>query len=351
MIFDMNKHYKTNLMTRITFFVLTTININIVIANEITFEAGHHSLQNWLLPDWPSMPKNNILNKQRVELGKMLFFDPRLSGNGTISCATCHNPLLGWSDGLRKGIGINGALLERATPSIINAGFNYLQMWDGRNKSLEEQATGPMDTTSEMHTNFKSTLSFLSENNGYSIAFSNSYPGEGINRTTISKAIASFERTIVSNNSPFDKWIKGDKQAITKEQIRGFKVFLDSDKGNCEVCHSAPNFVDDGFHNIGLKGHDLGRYPHKKVKVLKGAFKTPTLRDISLSAPYFHDGSAMNLSEVVEHYVKGGEIEKGLDPNIFKLSLTEQDKQDLVAFMKSLTTERKPFRLPILPVQ
>jgi cytochrome c peroxidase len=281
----------------------------------------------------------------------MLFFDPRLSGNGTISCATCHNPLLGWSDGLSKGIGINGALLDRSSPTIINAGFNYLQMWDGRKKSLEEQAIGPMDTPTEMHTNFKSTLSFLTKNNGYSLAFTNAYPDEGIDRITISKAIASFERTIVSNNSPFDQWIRGDKSAITKQQISGFKVFLDPNKGNCEVCHSAPNFVDDGFHNIGLKGHDLGRYPHKKVKVLKGAFKTPTLRDISLSAPYFHNGSAATLSEVVEHYVKGGDIEQGLDPNIFPLNLTEQEKRDLVAFMSSLTTKQVPFKLPILPLK
>jgi len=321
-----------------------------VFSKDITFEAGHPSLQNWLLPNSPSMPKNNILNEQRSELGKMLFFDPRLSGNGTISCATCHNPLLGWSDGLKKGVGINGAQLDRATPTIINAGFNYLQMWDGRKKNLEEQATGPMETPTEMHTNFETILLFLNKNNGYSSAFSNAYPDEGINKITISKAIASFERTIISNNSPFDKWVRGDEKAMSKQQIMGFKIFSDPNKANCEVCHSAPNFVDDGFHNIGLKGHDLGRYPHKKVKVLKGAFKTPTLRDISLSAPYFHDGSASNLLEVVEHYVKGGEVKQDLDPNIFPLQLTEQEKLALVAFMLSLTTEKSAFTLPILPI-
>jgi len=346
----MNRYNKKNLTTKLLVITFTIFYIQILAAKEVIFEAGHPSLQNWLLPDLPSMPKDNILNEQRSELGKMLFFDPRLSGNGTISCATCHNPLLGWSDGLPKGIGISGAKLDRATPAIINAGFNYLQMWDGRKKNLEDQATGPMDTPTEMHTDFKSTLSFLNNNVGYSSAFSNSYPNEGINRKTISKAIASFERTIVSNNSPFDKWIRGDKQAMSKQQISGFKLFLDPNKGNCEVCHSAPNFVDDGFHNIGLKGQDLGRYPHKKISVLKGAFKTPTLRDISLSAPYFHDGSALNLLEVVEHYVKGGVGVQDLDPNIFPLNLTKDEKQAVVAFMYSLTTKPVPFQLPILPI-
>ncbi|MDQ7017080.1 MAG: cytochrome c peroxidase, partial [Gammaproteobacteria bacterium] len=264
--------------------------LSLATTSDLVFEAGHPSLQKWLLPEKAPEPTENSWTKERSKLGKMLFFDPRLSRNGTISCATCHNPMLGWSDGLKKGVGINGSRLGRASPVVTNTAHNFIQMWDGRKKDLEDQATGPMDTAAEMHTNFEATLHFLASSKGYTNAFKQAYPGQGINRDTIAKAIASFERTIISNDSPFDRWVHGDPQALNSQQVAGFKLFVDPKKGNCEVCHSAPNFVDDGFHNIGLKGDDLGRYTQRKVKILKRAFKTPTLRDIELSAPYFHDG-------------------------------------------------------------
>jgi cytochrome c peroxidase len=272
----------------------------------IVFQPGHPSLKQFLLPDRPEAPKNNELTPERIALGKKLFFDPRLSNKGNMSCATCHNPSLGWSDGLPTGRGHDGVKLDRATPTIINTAFNSIQMWDGREKSLESQATGPMKASVEMASDFDRVFAFLNSNPEYVAAFEKAYPGEPINPDTLSKAIASYERTIVSNNSPFDRWVKGDRNAMTAAQVRGMEAFMDPARGNCAACHSDANFTDNGFHNLGLasaKGEaaDPGRYKIKPIRVLKGAFKTPTLRDIELTAPYFHDGSARTLEDVVRH--------------------------------------------------
>lgn len=320
--------------------------------SKYVYEAGHASLQEWLLPDQPPYPKDNAPTPNRIELGKKLFFDPRLSGDQTISCATCHNPVLGWSDALPKGIGFKGADLPRASPTVINTGYNTIQMWDGRKKTLEDQAMGPMEATLEMNMDFAKLFDFLRNNKAYSAMFEAAYPGEGVNAKTVSKAIASYERTIISNNSPFDKWVKGDKNAMTAQQINGFKLF--NGKANCEVCHSAPNFTDNGFHNLGLaswadKNADVGRYAQKPIRILKGAFKTPTIRDIERTSPYFHDGSSTTLMEVVDHYDKGGVVKEGISPNIKALNLTEQEKQDLVAFMQALTSPFIPVSLPEIP--
>ena len=317
------------------------------------FKAGHTSLQEWLLPAMPH-PKDNPSSESKIELGKMLFFDPRLSGDGNMSCATCHSPLFGWSDGLPTAKGFKSMVLKRATPTIMNSGYNYIQMWDGRKVSLEDQAMGPMEANVEMNMNIPKLIEFLKGNKTYASAFAKAFPKEKISEKTLSKAIAAFERTIVSNDSPFDRWVKGDKKAMTPQQVNGFKIFVDPDKGNCEVCHSAPNFTDDGFHNIGLdsfadKNPDMGRFSQKPLKLMKGAFKTPTLRDVTDTAPYFHDGSADDLMSVVEHYDKGGSVVTNLSPNMKKLSLSKKEKADLVAFLKALTSEHDAFVLPKLP--
>ncbi len=317
-------------------------------------KPGHPSLQAWILPATPQ-PADNKLTAEKVALGKMLFFDTRLSGDGNMSCATCHSPLYGWSDGLPTARGTKSKVLGRASPTVINTAFNSLQMWDGRKKSLEDQAMGPMEANVEMNMDLPALFAWLNSNAGYQAAFAKAFPGEAIDADTIKKAIASFERTIVSNNSPFDQWVKGDAKAMTTQQVNGLKIFLDKDKGNCAACHSEPNFVDNGFHNIGLASYgnenpDMGRFAEKPIKVLKGAFKTPTLRDISLSAPYFHDGSAATLMDVVEHYAKGGVVKTNLSRDIKELQLTKQDKQDLVAFLEALTSEHEPFVLPQVPV-
>lgn len=305
-------------------------------------------LSKYIRPNNVPQPINNRITPQRVELGKMLFFDPRLSGSNWISCGTCHNPSLGWSDGLPTAIGHGQKVLGRATPTIMNAAYIPLQMWDGRFRSLEKQALKPMEAIEEMNQNPDEVVKELQAIAGYRDAFEAAYKGEGISIKTIAKAIASFERTIVSNDAAFDRWIKGDKSAMSESSIRGFKIF--EGKANCVKCHSGFNFSDNGFHNIGLKdARDAGRYAIRKVKILIGAFKTPTLRDVALTAPYMHNGAYTTLKEVVEHYDRGGDAKENLSPNINALNLTEAEKDDLVEFMKSLTGEPLQITFPRLP--
>ena len=310
----------------------------------------------WLMPETPPYPEDNPPNQDRITLGKQLFFDPRLSGDENMSCATCHNPVFGWSDGLSVGKGVKSKLLARATPTVINTAYNGIQMWDGRKPNLEEQAMGPVDSPDEMAQNPNKLFAFLKANSEYSAAFAKAYPGEAIDGKTLGKAIASYERTVISINSPFDRWLKGDQNALTEQQIRGFRLFSDTEKTNCTACHQAPNFTDNGFHNVGLASYgvdspDIGRFKIKPLPSLKGAFKTPTLRDVALTAPYFHDGSAKTLIDVMKHYNKGGEQKKDLAPEIKELKLIDTEIQDIVAFMQALTSTPKPVVLPVLPLQ
>jgi cytochrome c peroxidase len=182
--------------------------------------------------------------------------------------------------------------------------------------------------------------------------FAKAYPGEPINEITLSKAIASFERTVTSKNSPFDRWVAGDAQALTAQQLNGFKLFVG--KGNCILCHNGPNFTDNGFHNLGLPSAanaepDLGRYTQKPVNATKGAFKTPTVREVTRTAPYFHDGSAATLMDVVAHYNRGGVVMTHISPNLHPLNLTMPEKLSLVAFLQSLSSDFFAVTLPELP--
>jgi cytochrome c peroxidase len=293
-------------------------------------------------------PADNKVTSARVELGKMLFFDPRLSGSSWISCASCHNPTLGWSDGLPTAIGNGMGVLKRATPTIVNSAFNVVQMWDGRFHTLEEQASGPMQAPGEMNGSLDNILKRISSIPGYVSQFEKAYPGEGITKDTLVKAIASFERTVVSKDSPFDAWIAGNRTAINPSAKRGYALFVG--KANCAACHSGPNFTDSGFHNIGLADNtDDGRYAKLPLKAMKGAFKTPTLRDIALTAPYMHNGAYRTLDEVVAHYNRGGDCLENLDPNIKPLNLTDAEQADLVQFLETLTGREPQVTLPRLP--
>jgi cytochrome c peroxidase len=188
---------------------------------------------------------------------------------------------------------------------------------------------------------------------GYKPLFEKAYAGEGISKETVGKALASFERTIVSTTSPFDKWRRGDKKAISESAQRGFVLF--NDKAACVKCHQGFNLSDNGFHNIGVKSlgdtEDEGRFAHRKIKILKGAFKTPTLRDIDLTPPYMHNGIYQTLEEVVDHYDRGGDVKTNLSPNIQPLGLTPQEKQDLVAFMRTLTGTPIRVEIPQVPTR
>jgi cytochrome c peroxidase len=313
--------------------------------------AGDASLDGWRRPDTAPAPEDNLLTPARAELGRALFFDPRLSAKGVMSCASCHNPALGWSDGRPTAVGHDMKMLGRATPTITNAGFNPLQMWDGRKLSLEEQALGPFESPDEQNLPLGELEARVRSIRGYQPLFERAYAGQGITRMTIAKAIASFERTILSDSSDFDRWIAGQADAMDAAAQRGFDVF--KGKGDCVLCHQGFNFTDNGFHNIGLKDSgaltDPGRYAYKKVPALKGAFKTPTLRDIARTAPYMHHGVYATLEEVVEHYVRGGDARANLSPNIRPLHLSGQEKRDLIAFMHALTSSPRAVSIPQLP--
>ncbi len=304
----------------------------------------------YLMPQAAPAPKDNQTTAERVQLGKVLFFDPRLSSSNWISCATCHNPGLGWSDGLATAIGHDMHKLARATPTILNTGFNKFQFWDGRARTLEEQAVGPIQAAGEMNQNMGKLIDELSAIDGYKVLFEAAYPGEGISEETIGKALAAFQRTVVTTESTFDLWVKGDENAISTAAKRGFELF--EGKGRCVICHSGFNFNDNGFHNLGLKEAvpDMGRYNVRKVAILRGAFKTPTLRDVTLTAPYMHNGMYATLEEVIDHYDRGGDAKEHLSPNMEPLNLTKQEKFDLLAFMESLDSI-KPLEttIPHLP--
>jgi cytochrome c peroxidase len=256
---------------------------------------------------------------------------------------------MGWSDGLPTAIGDGMQVLGRSTPTIINVGYNRFQFWDGRARTLEAQSIGPIMAQGEMNQSMHTLLGELKKIKGYKAMFEKAYPGEGITEKTIGKAIAAFERTVVSSESPFDRYVKGDRRAISQAAIRGFELF--EGKAKCSVCHTGYNFTDDGFHNIGLpeKVEDPGRYKLLKIPVLKGAFKTPTLRDIGLTAPYMHNGVYDTLEEVIDHYSAGGRSTKNLSPNMSKLNLNNSEKADLLAFLDTLTGTPEPFALPVLP--
>jgi cytochrome c peroxidase len=304
----------------------------------------------WLRPDAAPAPPENIPNDARIQLGEMLFWDPRLSKKGSMSCASCHNPALGWSDGLPTAVGFDMQILGRATPTILNTAFNTIQMWDGRKANLEDQALGPIAAGGEMNLPLPEMVTRLQGIPGYAPAFEKAYPGQGISEVTVARAIASFERTVLSTEAPFDRWRKGDHKALSAPAKRGFDLF--TGKANCAACHQGFNFTDNGFHNIGVKdpaAPDVGRFAQRKVKAMQGAFKTPTLRDIALTAPYMRNGMYTTLGEVVEHYNRGGDVKENLDINMVPLNLTKEECADIVAFMESLTGAPRVVNVPMLP--
>ncbi len=304
----------------------------------------------YLRPAQAPSPADNRTNAARAELGKTLFFDPRLSKSNWISCATCHNPSLGWSDGLPTGFGHDMKRLTRATPTLLNVGFQTILMWDGRHATLEEQALAPIRTEAEMNLPIAELLVKLEKIPGYVTLFQKAYPGEGVTEKSIGKALASFQRTVTSTESPFDRWRRGDQRAVDASVKRGFELF--TGKANCAACHKGFNFTDNSFHNIGVREEgtpDLGRFQIRKVAVLKGAFKTPTLRDVALTAPYMRNGIYTTLEEVIDHYDRGGDVTENLSPEMKPLNLTARDKADVMALMKSLTGAPLKITLPQLP--
>ena len=318
----------------------------------------------------PIIPEDNPLTKGKIDLGKILFFDKRLSADDTISCATCHDPEKGFADGRVIAVGIKERKGTRNSPTVLNAAFFDTQFWDGRVITLEEQAKQPIINPNEMgmpsHDALVEKISNISE---YKTAFQAVFGTEKITIDHIARAIASFERTLISFNAPFDRFIAGEKDAISASAQRGWKLF--QGKARCVTCHefnrSYPFFTNNKFHNVGvaMKGKDfaflarkaassgadpsalvqeeasaeLGRYLVTKEPKDIGAFKTSGLRNIALTAPFMHDGSESTLESVVEFYNKGGVPNPNLDGGIRPLNLSEDEKKDLVEFMKSLTSD------------
>ena len=290
------------------------------------------------------IPDDNPVTPEKIELGKQLYFDPRLSCDDTTSCASCHDPKKGWSNGDAVATGVRGQKGGRSAPTIINAAYHGLQFWDGRANQLEGQALGPIENPIEMDHKIDDCVKKLNAIEGYRTQFQKVF-GTPVTKENVAKAIAAFERTILSGDAPYDRFKEGDKTALSEAAQRGFKVFFN--KAHCSACHSGHNFSDGAFHNIGVGMEadkpDLGRFVVTKVEGDKGAFKTPTLREIARTAPYMHDGRFKTLEEVVDYYDKGGHPNPQLDEEIFPLKFTAQDKADLVAFLKEgLSSENYP---------
>ena len=305
------------------------------------------------LPPVP-VPADNPPKADTIALGRRLYYDTALSVDNTIACASCHDPKFGFSDGKQFSEGVKGQKGNRNSPTVFNAAYWTVQFWDGRAPSLEKQAEGPVQNPVEMGHTLEGAVKKVSADPSYRADFEKAFGPGPITYEQIEKAIASFERTVVSGNSPFDKYFYGgDKKALSAAAQRGLEVFRDTKKGNCAVCHTIGDqyalFTDNLFHNIGVgvdsKGEltDLGRYEVTKNEEERGAFRTPTLRNIALTAPYMHDGSLKTLKDVVDLYVGGGTSNPHLDKQIKSLDfLTRQERADLAAFMESLTGEMPP---------
>ncbi|HEY2684482.1 MAG TPA: cytochrome c peroxidase [Steroidobacteraceae bacterium] len=293
-------------------------------------------------------PRSNPSTPEKVALGQMLFFDPRLSGSGVISCASCHNPALGWSDALPKGLGHMGGRLGRHTPTILNVAYGEPYFWDGRAATLEDQAKGPLTSAKEMDMPADLAVARVVSIPGYVAAFDRAFPGQPVSIDSIAAAIATYERTVVSNSAPFDRWVAGDENAIPGSAKRGFALF--NGKANCAVCHAGWRMTDDGFHDIGMNDPDRGRAAVAPgIVQLEYAFKTPTLRNINQRAPYMHDGSLPTLAAVIDHYDQGFVNRPSLDPQMHSLGLSTEEKSDLIAFLNTLTSVDTPAVVPVLP--
>jgi cytochrome c peroxidase len=308
------------------------------------------------LPSKPEIPADNKQTVDKINLGKLLFFDPRLSKNGTVSCNTCHNVMLGGEDQRSVSVGINGQKGGRSAPTVWNAAFHTVQFWDGRAKSLEEQAVGPITNPIEMGMpNFDIVIERLSKIPSYATMFEKVFGKNSITKENIGKAIASFERTLIAGNSSFDKYMHGNKKAMSAAAQRGMKLVQDV---GCTACHSGANFNGDklkmgegNFQKFPVFAEsefikkyklnaDTGRFNVTKKEDDKNIWRVPTWRNVALTAPYFHNGSVQNLEEAVRVMAK---VQLNTD-------LKDDQVNDIVAFLESLTGEFPKIEAPRLPV-
>jgi len=314
----------------------------------------------------PTYPANNPYSKEKEKLGKILFFDPRLSSSKQIACASCHDPELGWGDGRRVAYGHDRANGKRNAMSIINTAFFNELFWDGRAKSLEHQSTFPIADHVEMNTDLKLMVKNVKAIKGYKELFTKAYGSDEITLNKIQQALATFERGIVSTNSRFDSFVKGNKNALKDDEVVGLHLFRT--KARCINCHNSPLFSDNKFHNdgqtlLGSKFEDLGRYNFTKNLKDVGAFRTPSLRETNITGPWMHHGNFPSLRDVIEFYNLGNPEanQKALQSKIpdslrtpksamlRKLNLTLQEQQQLEAFLRSISTSVSKINPPVLP--
>jgi cytochrome c peroxidase len=294
-------------------------------------------------------PKDDPYSDTKEVLGRMLFWDPELSGSRTMSCATCHNPALSWGDGLPRAVGVKGDKLPLRTPTLLNIAWISPLGWTGHFSGLEAVTFGPIASAENMGLSKDELIKRLSAIPGYEAAFQRAF-GEGkITPDKVEMALATFERTIVSTRAPFDRWVDGREDAISESAKRGFDLF--NGKARCVSCHSGWNFTDSSFHDVGsAKGDDVGRgklFPTSTK--LRYAFKTPTLRDVARRGPYMHDGSGPALKAVIDLYNKGGIDRPSRAEDVRPLHLTDGEEADLIAFLRTLTGEPQDAKVPLLP--
>ena len=295
------------------------------------------------------VPDENPMSAEKVALGRLLYFDKRLSNDNSVSCATCHDPSHGWAEPRKTSTGIGGQVGGRNAPTVMNRLFSKEQFWDGRGADLEDQAKGPLVNPIEMGLpSHAACAKKVGDIAGYKPLFASAFGTPDVTIDRIGQAIAAFERTVVAGNSPYDRYQAGDKAAMSAAAVRGMAIF--NGKGNCVTCHAGFNFTDESYHNLGVGMHakepDVGRAKVSKAESETGAFKTPTLRNVAQSAPYMHDGSEATLTEVVAYYDRGGNPNPHLSKEMRPLKLTKSERADLVAFLEALTGEVTPIEVP-----
>jgi cytochrome c peroxidase len=302
------------------------------------------------LPPLP-IPDDNPPTPEKIELGKMLYFDKRLSKDGTVSCATCHDPKMAWAESRPTSEGIGKQLGNRNSPTVVNAAYATTQFWDGRAKSLEEQALGPIENPIEMGHNLDAMIADISKLDDYNARFQKVF-GTPITKEGIAKAIAAFERTVLSGNSPYDRYKAGDESALTESQKRGLALFED----NCATCHAPPTFSNYRFYNAGVgwgkPSPDEGRKKVTGKDSDLGKFRAPALREAAKTAPYFHDGSEPALEGAVALMASGGKDNPNLSAALKaarEAKLTPENLKDLAAFLESLSGEFSIIDPPKLP--
>jgi cytochrome c peroxidase len=285
-------------------------------------------------------PDGDPYSAAKEALGRRLFFDPVFSNSRTISCATCHNPALSWGDGRARAHGEGLSDMSLRSPTLLDVAWTPRLGWDGKFRDLESVAFAPITSAANMNLKEETLLARLAAEPTYVAAFADAFPEGGISRRNIERALATYERSIVSPEAPFDRWARGDESAIDESAKRGFDLF--NAKARCSGCHSGWTFSDGSFHDIGAaEGKDIGRgrlFP-TSVK-LQYAFKTPTLRDAAQRAPYMHNGSVPTLEAVIDLYNRGGVARPSRSELIRPLGLTDEEKSDLIAFLRTLTSDR-----------